>query len=486
MSASKPAPAMTANRSPFMLATSIARSRPSSPVTTAPSMSFGMPRLDASRFAVPAGTIATVVPVPASVSMQRCAIPSPPHTKKWSAPCSSRRRTCFGALRLFGTSAQSGSRDAVAGERAAKLGEAALDALAGVRDDGDPAHERALPCSGSRDPGGGQGDDQAPDADEEARGHVGRVVHPPVHPRQRDEQRDRDRDEPHDGPRHAASHPRRDEKRDPAVDRDGRRRVPGVEAVAHREVVQAADVRALAIDRERRDAVGRRLDGDGREDERGHPPLAEHDRDEGGDRHERRDGIDVADPGEPEGDVGAKARPVLRQPHVHVLVAVAEAVLGKRVRLERPAGQERRRREQREPNDGDHHVGPHGVPGHARGRSATRRAGARARERRCGVAGGRLGVCVPVRTRSLLLDSHDHARFPGSRRGQTGSCAGDRPDTGLDSGRARRVAVRRRGASHVVGPCPGRRRRGGGPRAHARRAGSSGAGSMRMSSPASR
>ena len=109
MSASNPAPAITANRSPFMLATSTARLAPKSPVATAPSMSFGMPRLEASRFAVPAGTIAIVRPVPASVSMQRCAIPSPPHTKKCSAPCSSSRRTCLGALRLFGTSTQSGS-----------------------------------------------------------------------------------------------------------------------------------------------------------------------------------------------------------------------------------------------------------------------------------------------------------------------------------------------------------------------------------------
>ena len=227
-------------------------------------------------------------------------------------------------------------------------------------------------------------------------------------------------------------------------------------------------MRALAIDRERRDAVGRSLDGDGREDERGHSPFSEHDRNEGGDRHEHRDGIDVADPREPVGDVGANARPVLRQPHVHVLVAVAEAVLGKRVRLERPTGQERRRRQQHEPNDGDHQVGPHGVPGH---RAADPRRDAPRLEARAptGAARGRLGVCVPVRTRSLLLDSHDHARFPGSRCGQTDSCAGDRPDTDLDSGGARRVAVRRRGASHVVGPCPGRRRRGGGPRAHARR-----------------
>ncbi len=41
--------------------------------------------------------------------MQRCAMPSPPHTKKWSAPLRRSLRTCFGAFLLFGTSTQSGS-----------------------------------------------------------------------------------------------------------------------------------------------------------------------------------------------------------------------------------------------------------------------------------------------------------------------------------------------------------------------------------------
>ncbi len=47
--------------------------------------------------------------VPASASMQRCTIPSPPQTNTNSAPCASARRAALGALRLFGTSYHSGS-----------------------------------------------------------------------------------------------------------------------------------------------------------------------------------------------------------------------------------------------------------------------------------------------------------------------------------------------------------------------------------------
>ena len=79
MSASNPAPAMTANRSPFILIASIRRRPPRSPVVTAPSMSPGMPRLVASRLAVPAGTIAIAASVPASTSTAplRHAVASP-------------------------------------------------------------------------------------------------------------------------------------------------------------------------------------------------------------------------------------------------------------------------------------------------------------------------------------------------------------------------------------------------------------------------
>ncbi len=69
--ASKPAPAITAKRSSFMRPTSRVRRVPSSPMRTACSMSCGISRLEAKRFAVPAGTIATVASDPDSASMQR-------------------------------------------------------------------------------------------------------------------------------------------------------------------------------------------------------------------------------------------------------------------------------------------------------------------------------------------------------------------------------------------------------------------------------
>ena len=109
MSASNPAPAMTANRSSFILIASIRRRRPRSPVVTAPSMSPGTPRLVASRLAVPAGTMAIAASVPASTSTDRCAMPSPPQTKNRSAPSPSSRLICLGARRLLSTSAHSGS-----------------------------------------------------------------------------------------------------------------------------------------------------------------------------------------------------------------------------------------------------------------------------------------------------------------------------------------------------------------------------------------
>ena len=89
-----------------------------------------MPRLEASRFAVPAGRIATVTPVPARASMQRCTMPSPPHTNTRSAPFSTARRASFGAFLLLGTSNQSGVVDAGVGQRLAQLAEAAAELLA--------------------------------------------------------------------------------------------------------------------------------------------------------------------------------------------------------------------------------------------------------------------------------------------------------------------------------------------------------------------
>ena len=109
IAASKPAPAMTAKRSFSKRPTSSALQSPCRPTVTARSMSCGMPRLVANRFAVPAGTIASRASVPASTWMQRRTVPSPPQANTSSAPSSSARSTWAGAFLAFGTSYHSGS-----------------------------------------------------------------------------------------------------------------------------------------------------------------------------------------------------------------------------------------------------------------------------------------------------------------------------------------------------------------------------------------
>jgi hypothetical protein len=107
---SKPTPAITPKYSPSSLPRSIRCRRPRSAMSTAASMSVGMPRLVASRFPVPAGMIATGIFEPpfsrATTSSERCTMPSPPHTTSRSTPAWMALRTCLGALRLLGTSAQ--------------------------------------------------------------------------------------------------------------------------------------------------------------------------------------------------------------------------------------------------------------------------------------------------------------------------------------------------------------------------------------------
>ena len=159
-------------------------------------MSFGMPRLVANRFAVPAGMIARLAFEPASTSMQRCTIPSPPQAKTSSAPSSSARRTCGGALRLFGTSHQSGSSTAFAprargaaptARRRAVLPECAITAtfICGASAVGSHAV-----AAGEHD------DDQRGDPDEQSAGDVERMVHAAVHPRGRDERHHRQHERP--------------------------------------------------------------------------------------------------------------------------------------------------------------------------------------------------------------------------------------------------------------------------------------------------
>ena len=110
IAASKPAPAMTAKRSLSKRPTSSLLRSPWRPMATACSMSCGIPRLVAKRFAVPAGMTARGTSVPASTPMQRRTVPSPPQASTSSAPASIARWTCSGAFLAFGTSCHSGSR----------------------------------------------------------------------------------------------------------------------------------------------------------------------------------------------------------------------------------------------------------------------------------------------------------------------------------------------------------------------------------------
>lgn len=74
--ASKPAPAVTAKRSPFTDPVSNRRRSPFRPTRTASVSSAGICRFVARRLAVPAGRIARTAFVPATASMHRWTVPS--------------------------------------------------------------------------------------------------------------------------------------------------------------------------------------------------------------------------------------------------------------------------------------------------------------------------------------------------------------------------------------------------------------------------
>ena len=188
MLASKPAPAMTANRSPFRLTTSIWRGRPAARSRPRRRWWLGRPRLEASRFAVPAGMIATRRPA----AGQRVDAPlrhavAAPHEEVVGALLAETACTCLGASRLFGTSAHIGSSHPVLGER---CGEAAAGHLRASCRHGRPRrslrHDATLPgqLGGLRGASGGERHHQGSDADQHGRAHVGRMVHSAIHARE--------------------------------------------------------------------------------------------------------------------------------------------------------------------------------------------------------------------------------------------------------------------------------------------------------------
>jgi hypothetical protein len=99
------------------------------------------------------------------------------------------------------------------------------------------------------------------------------MVHPAVHAGQRHENRNRDGDRPADGGHPHAANARREYQGEPTVDGQRGGGVAGREARVRRQVLEAVDLRPVAMDDPRRRAVGRRLHGD-RSDEEGRDPPA--------------------------------------------------------------------------------------------------------------------------------------------------------------------------------------------------------------------
>ena len=137
IAASKPAPAMTANRSPLKRPTSSLRRSPRSPIATACSMSLGIPRLVAKRFAVPAGIdrearLRAGEHVDAALH-HPVAAPREDELRALVEGASNLRRR-LAALRHL---APERIVDSLGLEHATKLGQPAAERLPGVRDDRD-------------------------------------------------------------------------------------------------------------------------------------------------------------------------------------------------------------------------------------------------------------------------------------------------------------------------------------------------------------
>ena len=107
INASKPTPAITPNRSPLKLPTSMRLRTPPKATSSAPLSSCGMSKLLANRFDVPAGSTAigtSGVFLRATVSSARCTVPSPPQSKSRSGSVARAAWTASGTFLLFITS----------------------------------------------------------------------------------------------------------------------------------------------------------------------------------------------------------------------------------------------------------------------------------------------------------------------------------------------------------------------------------------------
>ena len=171
---------------------------------------------------MPAGRIASGVSEPASASMARCTVPSPPQTKSSSTPVRKR------ALHLLRHVTALRAPRSTAGRRlpgarapaAARAGHPRMSypawATTATRVTSPPSREARVTTTSAHERG---------DADDRAAGDVGRMVHAAVHPRERHVDRDQRRHGPDRSFRDAVLDARGHEERDSAVDGDRRRGV---------------------------------------------------------------------------------------------------------------------------------------------------------------------------------------------------------------------------------------------------------------------
>ena len=264
--------------------------------------------------------------------------------------------------------------DARLGERASQRRQPLAERLRRVRDDRD-LHDDGLgsarggpgagPARGLRERGdaGGPAREQQhqhrADADQRARGDVERVVHAAVHAREGDEDRKQEGDHPGRQAPAALRERRREQQHEAAVDGERRGGVAGRVARVGRQVLQPRDVRPVARDDDRGDAVGRGLDHEHEHGERGDPPLAldrADDRDQADqDRQHRRAAHHRAD----RRDIGEEAGALAHDRHDRALVGAADAArVDEHVGDEQPE-QDRQAREDREARErgGEEHRG---------------------------------------------------------------------------------------------------------------------------------
>ena len=163
-----------------------------------------------------------------------------------------------------------------------------------------------------------EGDRQQREAEQEAGGGVGRVVHAAVHPAGRDRDRDQHADDDDQPAQPDVPGVPGDDQGRAEVVRGGRGGVPGREARRRRRVVEMPHRRPLAVDEHRGDQEDHRLAGHADRQDHRLPPAVEH---------------------QPEDDHGHRGQPDDRRRLAEQRAEVRERLAGRRALLLQPAVQ---------------------------------------------------------------------------------------------------------------------------------------------------